>query len=1060
MKIILKQFRKEYVQENLNLQLKGITLAIYASMVLVLLFNILDFLVIPGQQMFFLKLRLLSVVFLGAGVLLIKAREDFVKRYMFVFTFVATMIVSIPIIIMIIFYKGHESSYYVGLIMIITGTSLLIPWSLVQGGIVYGTIYAGYLGSIFSFDHITNWPLFSNNNFFMLSFIIFSLFSLYTRQIYRKNNFLSRIELRKANDTIKIAYEELKHFDELKTNFFFNISHDIRNPLTLIMGPLQTLLEGPFAHANDKVKQHLKIMLKNAEILHQLLSNLLDFSKLEAGKTNLELGVMDLNIHIRNIVTSFTSMANSKGIAIFFKSESKIPTLRYDSNKIERVIYNLLSNAIKVTPKGGTVFVGLKKVDNDLRIWIKDTGIGIRPEDQKKIFDRFCQVDEGNKGLYGGTGIGLALVKEFIELHGGKVWVESEQGKGSVFTVSLPYNSLKTAGTMKDVSDTEEIDFPHEPKSTIKPTLEKSTDPIMLKEETFQSNQKEKQASQRQKILVIEDSSDMADYITIILSPYFEVITSANGEEGYKIACDKQPDLILSDWMMPLKTGIEVCKEVKSNKELAHIPFILLTGRAVIDAKVDALESGADDYLIKPFNRKELLARIANLLKNRELEAKLHKENIFLSYYDTLTKLPNRRLFNDRLVQSLAHASRNKQQVAILFLNLDRFKIINETAGYTTGDLLLSAISKRLKKCIRKEDTLARQGGDEFLAMLIGIPKVEVAAIIAQKILKNISEMHHPSDGYEIPLNASIGISIYPYDSENPEILIKNADIAMSRAKEDGGNTYQFYTKDMHDRIKKRFDLETDLRHALRQGEFEVYYQPKVDLRHGHITGTEALVRWKRPNGGMVLPSEFIPLAEDVGFVSEINEWVLHTACKQNKAWQTAGLRPIKVSVNLSSQQFVKQNLVELSNRVLQETGMDVKFLEFEVTESNAMKNVNTASDILRNLKQMGASISIDDFGTGYSSLSYLKTLPVHTVKIDRSFIHDMTRGPDSKAIVTAITAMAHSLGLSVIAEGVETDEQLTFLRSIECDEMQGYFFSRPLPAAELGNLLAEGRCL
>lgn len=637
MKIIPKQFRKEYVQENLNLQLNGITMGIYAAIVLVPLFNILDFLVFPEQQMFFLKLRLLCTALLGVGIFLIKVQEDFVKRYMFVFTFVATMIVSISIIIMIMFYEGHESPYYVGLILVITGSSLLMPWSIVQGGIVYGTIYAGYMGSIFSFDYITNWPLFFSNNFFMLSFIIYSLFSLYAHQISRKNEFLSRIELRKANDTIKIAYEEIKNLDELKTKFFINISHDIRTPLTLIMVPLQNLLDGTIAHANDKVKQHLRSILKNAEILHMLLDNLLDFSKLEAGKANLELGVMDLNIHIHNIVTSFTSMAESKGITIFFKSESKIPVLRYDSNKVERVIYNLLSNAIKFTPKGGTVSVGLKKIDDDLRILIKDTGIGIRTEDQKKIFDRFYQVDENNKRYYGGTGIGLTLVKEFIELHGGKVWVESKQGNGSVFTISLPYNSLKTTETMKDVPCLEEIDFQHKPKSAIKPTLEKSTDPIMLKEEIFQSDQTEKQASQRQKILVIEDSSDIADYITIILSPYFEVITSANGEDGYKMACDKLPDLILSDWMMPLKTGIEVCKEVKNNKELAHIPFVLLTGRVVIDAKDGALESGADDYIIKPFNRKELLARIANLLKNRELEAKLQKENIFLSDYDRHT---------------------------------------------------------------------------------------------------------------------------------------------------------------------------------------------------------------------------------------------------------------------------------------------------------------------------------------------------------------------------------------------------------------------------------------
>ena len=1068
MTIISKQIQKEFTRETLNLQLKRITMAIYAAMVLVPLFNILDLFVFPEQQMFFLKLRLLSVAFLGAGVFLIKSRENFVKRYLFEFTFVSTLVVSIPITIMIMFYGGHESPYYAGLILVIFCTSLLMPWSIVQGCIVFGTIYAGYLGSIVLFDDISNVSILLNNNFFLLSCIVFSIVSLYIHQNYRKNEFLSRIKLRKANDAIKTAYDQLEHFDKLKTNFFSNVSHEIRTPLTLIMGPLQDLLVEPLVQASSKIQRHLRIMLKNAATLHQLLSDLLDFSKLESGKASLNLEVMDLPAHIREIVSSFTLMADSKGITISFQSKCEIPLLKYDSYKIERVLYNLLSNAVKFTPSGGAVVVGLEKEGDDLKISVKDTGIGILPEEQEMIFDRFRQADEGSKRQHGGTGIGLSLVKEFTKLHGGVVRVDNGPGKGSVFTVSLPYNSLKTAEKRDERFDEKMSELHHKPQVIAPPALEQLTNAITFVDKKTQSAQTERAAGQtsaeqtsaRLKILVIEDNSDMVDYIISIISPYFEVITSANGHDGYKAACDLKPDLILSDWMMPLKSGIEVCKEIKSNKETAHVPFVLLTSKAEMEAKIDALRSGADDYLTKPFDKIELLARIVNLLKNSVLEALLHKENIFLAYYDTLTKLPNHRLFSDRLIQTLAQAGRYKQQVAIAFLNLDRFKNINETLGYATGDLLLQAIAERLQNCLRKEDSLARRGGDEFLAMFLGTSKVQDISKIAQEILKNVSETHYPLNGHNVLLTASIGLSIYPTDSKDSEVLLKNADIAMNRAKEEGGNTFQFYRKDMNKQALEILELETNLRRALQNKEFLVYYQPKVDLNNGHITGTEALVRWKHRDWGLVSPSKFIPLAEDIGLVSDINEWVLYAACRQNKAWQAAGLPPIQVAVNLSSQQFTKQNLIDLSCRVLKETELDIKFLEFEVTESSAMQNIDTTSDILRKLKEKGVSISIDDFGTGYSSLSYLRTFPVHTVKIDQSFIRDMIREPESRSIVIAIVAMVHSLGLKVIAEGVEEEEQLAFLRSINCDAIQGYFFSRPLPAAELGNLLAEGKCL
>jgi len=1051
-----KELQEKYVQETLDLQLKGTTIGCYTAMVCLPLFNILDYFVIPEIQFFCLILRMISTVFLGAGIFLIKAKTDFIKRHLFTFTYVATMVASIPIIIIIIFCKGHESPYYVGLILIITCTSLIIPWSLVQGGIVYGTIYAGYLGSILFFNGTFNWPLFINNNFFMLSFVVFSLISLSIQEVYRKKDFLVRIELENANNNIKTAYDKLEQLDKLKTNFFSNVSHEIRTPLTLIMGPLQNLLAESIALANSKMQKQLTIMSKNAKSLHQLLSDLLDFSKLESGKASLNLELMDLQTHIREIITSFTPMADNKGIAISFQSKCEITFLKYDSYKIERILCNLLSNAIKFTPSGGVVVVGLEKEDDDLEISVKDTGVGILPEEQEMIFDRFRQADEGSKRQHGGTGIGLSLVEEFTKLHGGAVRVDSKPGKGSVFTVSLPYNSFKTAEKSEERFDGKMVEFQHKPQVIAPPVLEQLTN----EDNKTQSSKTEWQASDRQKILVIEDNSDMADYITSIISPYFEVITSANGHDGYKAACNLKPDLILSDWMMPLKTGIEVCKEIKNNKEMVRIPFVLLTSKAEMEAKIDALEAGADDYLTKPFDKNELLARIANLLRNREFEVQLQNENIFLTHYDTLTKLPNRRHFTNYLTQSISQAHRTKQQVAVAYIHLDHFATLNKALGYASGDLVLQAIAKQLTKCMREEDLLARQGGGEFIAMFLGTSTVENVAKIARGIIKSISERSYSPNGQNIILTASIGLSVYPADGGDSEALLKGADIALNSAKEEGRNTYRFYKEEMNKQSQERFVLETHLRRALQNEEFLVYYQPKVGLCNGRIIGAEALVRWKHEEWGLVGPSKFIPLAEEIGIVSKINEWVLMAACRQNKAWQEAGLPPIQISVNLSSQQFSEQTLIAYSKNVLKVTDLDIKYLDFEVTESNAMKDTNRARDILRGLKTMGASISIDDFGTGYSSLSYLKTFPIHTVKIDQSFIRDLTKDHESKSIVIAIIAMVHSLGFKVLAEGVEDEEQLDFLRSVNCDAIQGYLFSRPIPAEELTELLVKGKCL
>ncbi len=426
-----------------------------------------------------------------------------------------------------------------------------------------------------------------------------------------------------------------------------------------------------------------------------------------------------------------------------------------------------------------------------------------------------------------------------------------------------------------------------------------------------------------------------------------------------------------------------------------------------------------------------------------------------LAHYDALTDLPNRTLFNDRLGQALIQAHRNRCKAAVMFLDLDRFKVINDTLGHSVGDLLLQEAALRLKGCVREGDTVSRQGGDEFVVLLPEIADEEDVYAVAQKLLNAIAQSFM-LDGHELHVSASIGVSFYPNDGADAETLMKNADVAMYRAKEMGRNNYQFYHADMNARSFERLAMETSIRRALEREQFELYYQPRIEALGGVIVGVEALIRWHHPDLGLILPAQFIPLAEETGLILPIGEWVLRIAAAQGKAWQQAGLPPLFVAVNVSARQFRQADFAGKVSRILQDTGFDPHCLELELTETTLMTHAEENIETLKKLKETGIRIAIDDFGTGYSSLGYLKRLPVDILKIDRSFVSDVTDNRDDAAIVEAIIAMARSLALHVIAEGVETVEQSQFLQARKCDEMQGYYFSHPLPVEEFERLILE----
>jgi len=432
---------------------------------------------------------------------------------------------------------------------------------------------------------------------------------------------------------------------------------------------------------------------------------------------------------------------------------------------------------------------------------------------------------------------------------------------------------------------------------------------------------------------------------------------------------------------------------------------------------------------------------------------KMANKMTYLAEHDFLTGLPNRLLINDRLNQALTIAKRDQQYVALMFLDLDRFKNINDSLGHEIGDLLLKRVAERLTNCLRSSDTISRQGGDEFMILLPEIVDHYAPAEVAEKLLSACVEPFDIS-GHEIRVSISIGIAVYPYDGENVETLTKSADSAMYHAKALGRNNYQFFTQSMNERVKQLTELEHNLRLAIENNEFLLEYQPKVDIKTGEIIGVEALIRWQHSQWGMVSPDRFISIAEDTGLIKPIGAWVLHEACRQNRKWQDAGLKKIPIAVNVSVVQLREKSFLHEVTELLMLSGLEPKYLELEVTESVAIDGENDTIHLLNTLRGMGVGLSIDDFGTGYSSLSYLKRLPISTLKIDKSFIRDIQTDPDDATIITAIIRMSHGLKLKVIAEGVETQEQLDFLNAQGCDQYQGYFISKPVSAKAFEKLL------
>jgi diguanylate cyclase (GGDEF)-like protein/PAS domain S-box-containing protein len=485
---------------------------------------------------------------------------------------------------------------------------------------------------------------------------------------------------------------------------------------------------------------------------------------------------------------------------------------------------------------------------------------------------------------------------------------------------------------------------------------------------------------------------------------------------------------------------------IQENKTVGLTPNCVLVRR-------DGVEAAIEDSAAPIHDRRGGVSGAVMVFHDVSTARALSVRMSYLAQHDGLTDLPNRILFNDRLTQAIALAQRHQQKLALLYLDVDRFKHINDSLGHTVGDHLLQSVAQRLVASVRNSDTVSRQGGDEFVILLSEVRHAQDAAVAAEKVRVALTAPHY-IDQHDLHLTASIGIVIYPDDGMEGKTLLTNADFAMYHAKESGRNNYQFFRPDMNVSAIERQSLEEGLRHAVERKEFVLHYQPQMDLHTRAIIGVEALIRWHHPQRGLVGPAQFIPVAEECGFIVPFGRWVLREACRQGRAWQDAGLPPMRIAVNISAAELRAKDYVAGVRAILLETGLEPGYLELELTETFLMQDSTSTTDVLQALKGMGVHLALDDFGTGYSSLSYLRRFPIDTLKIDQSFVRDLTTDADDASIVSAVISMGKSLHKRVVAEGVETPEQLAFLQEQNCPEGQGYYLSQPLVAGQLTQLL------
>lgn len=970
-------------------------------------------------------------------------------------------------------------------------------------------------------------------------------------------------EVKDTNRLIKAREKELaelndklKELDRLKTEFFSNISHEFRTPLTLMLAPTEELLANHQALGNERITANLEIIHRNTLRLLKLVNNLLDFSRIEAGRAKASYEATDISSLTADLASNFSSASELSDVQLIVDCPPMNEWVDIDREMWEKIVLNLLSNAFKFTHKGSiTISTHLENDKAVLRV--QDTGIGIPEEALSHLFERFYRVENAYGRSYEGAGIGLSLVKELVKLQGGSIDVESKLGEGTSFIIKVPLNQHKSieSSFIKETAMTN-----NHAKTYIAEASRwangstKSTIPLIGD-------------ATKGYVVIADDNADMREFIGRLLqNAGYTVSLAVDGLDAWEICQQKLPDLLISDVMMPRMNGFDLLKKIRSAEYTYALPIILLSARAGNTDKAQGLTFGADDYLSKPFHSGELIARADGAVKlgryrkqaheqllaqtnhiakvggwsfdvatmveewtdellrihdlplndpiqiNKELEfytqesrpiiqkaleeaitlgtpydleleiitalgihkwirtvgspiladgkvvkiqgatqditqqkADQHKILVekerfdHLAHYDELTELPNRLSLNEFMEVRFSEA----MALAFMFLDLDGFKEINDSYGHGFGDKLLIKVSVMLQEIFPQNAYIVRTGGDEFVIVL---PCQEDKNLIDRTMEKISSMFNNPFsiDEKDIYVTASIGIAMYPDDAQSTEELLKCADAAMYNAKRLGKNTFSFYTSALTEQVLHRMTITTNLKKALANHELVLYYQPQVDPYTGDIVGCEALLRWFSPQGA-ISPAIFIPIAEESGLILEIGEFVLRQSFKTAKKWADEHLLKGRIAVNIAAHQFIHTNFIMLLEQILEETNCRPEWIELEITERSILLNPEKVSVILEELRTKGFHVSIDDFGTGYSSLSYLKNLSIDKLKIDISFIRNITNEPKNQTIVKTIIALARGLNINVLAEGVESALEMGFLRENGVDSIQGYYYFKPI---------------
>lgn len=847
-------------------------------------------------------------------------------------------------------------------------------------------------------------------------------------------------ELKTANEELQRLYAKTLELDRLKSDFFTNVSHELRTPLTLIMSPLKERLAK--RDLPDVERREDEMMLRNARLLFRHVSDLLDAAKVEAGHMQAHYVRFDLSALARVTAAQFESMAHEHRLAFEVDAPGSVE-VEADSAMIQRVIINLLANAIKFTPAGGRTRLQVHAEEDWAILEVADNGPGIPESMREAVFERFRQVDSGSQRAHGGTGLGLAIVKDFVALHHGTVGASQAPGGGALFTVRIPLRA-PAGTTLEKVA--EQVD---------PAVLASVGDEFRPSDLPGQETDVAGVAADTPLILVVEDNVDLNRFIADALRPRYRVVSAGDGREGLEMARTRRPDMILTDIMMPGMSGDRMVAELRRQVEFSDVPIVVLTARMDDALRVSLFEMGVQGYVNKPFSVDELLVRVNAVVRSRR---RAMDELRRLNYFDSLTKLPNRSLLEDRMQQAMADSARAGDCGAVLLLDLDGFKKINDSIGHAAGDRVLVQVADRLQRRVRESDTVARFSGDSFVVVTEhsgsdAAASAKAAAALAEELRRDVAQACMV-DGRDIHCTASVGVTLFCGTAIATGALLQQAELAMYRAKAGGRDAVRFYAAQMQVDLDTRNRIESELRDAIGGGQLRLHFQIQVAAT-GAPRGAEALVRWEHPTRSWIYPDAFISVAEDSGLIEPLGRWVLDEACAQLARWSRVEVaRHLRIAVNVSAKQLRSPDFVDEVLGSVRRHGADPRTLEIEITESVALQDVDDSVTKLADLRRHGVTISLDDFGTGNSSLAYLTRLPFDQIKIDKSFVDSLPDGHQARMVAQAIIALGKGLKLEVIAEGVETPGQRDWLRENGCDLFQGYLYSRPIDAEAFVRLL------